>query len=49
MYTESMSEPGKVNISENTYTYVKDKFICEYRGEIDVKNRGRMKMYFVNA
>ena len=46
---ESMSEPGKVNISENTYAYVKDKFTCEYRGEIDVKNRGKMKMYFVNA
>ena len=46
---ESMSEPGKVNISENTYAYVKDIFTCEYRGEIDVKNRGKMKMYFVNA
>ena len=46
---ESMSEPGKINISENTYAYVKDKFTCEYRGEIDVKNRGKMKMYFVNA
>lgn len=45
---ESMSEPGKVNISENTYAYVKDKFTCEYRGEIDVKNRGKMKMYFVD-
>jgi class 3 adenylate cyclase len=45
---ESMSEPGKVNISENTYEYVKDTYTCEYRGEIDVKNRGKMKMYFVN-
>ena len=46
---ESMSEPGKVNISENTYEYVKDTYTCEYRGEIDVKNRGKMKMYFVNG
>jgi len=43
---ESNSEPCKVNISENTYQLVKDRFNCEYRGEIDVKNKGMMKMYF---
>jgi adenylate cyclase len=45
---ESKSEPGRINISENTYKLVKDSFECEYRGEIDVKNKGMMKMYFVN-
>jgi class 3 adenylate cyclase len=45
---ESKSEPGKINISENTYKLIKDKFECEYRGEIEVKNKGMMKMYFVN-
>ena len=45
---ESMSEPGKVNISENTYALVKDHFDCEYRGEIEAKNRGKLKMYFVH-
>jgi class 3 adenylate cyclase len=44
---ESNSEPGKINISENTYLLVKDEFNCEYRGEIEVKNRGAMKMYFI--
>ena len=44
---ETNSQAGKINISENTYTYVKDRFECEYRGEIDVKNKGMMKMYFV--
>ncbi|MBT8260908.1 MAG: tetratricopeptide repeat protein, partial [Bacteroidia bacterium] len=29
---ESCSEPGKINISENTYTLVKNTFNCEYRG-----------------
>ncbi len=43
---ESASEPGKINISENTYEIVKDYFDCEYRGEIVVKNKGMMKMYF---
>ncbi|MBT8260802.1 MAG: adenylate/guanylate cyclase domain-containing protein, partial [Bacteroidia bacterium] len=42
------SEPGKINISVNTYTLVKNTFICEYRGDIEVKNRGQLKMYFVN-
>jgi len=44
---ETMSEPGKINIGENTYMIVKDTFQCDYRGEIEVKNRGSMKMYFV--
>lgn len=45
---EACSETGRLNISENTYQLIKDRFDCEYRGEIDVKNKGRMKMYFVN-
>jgi len=46
---ESNSEPGKINISENTYALIKDQFDCEYRGELEVKNKGMMKMYFVNG
>lgn len=44
---ESMSEPGKINISEGTYELIKDTWTCEYRGKIDAKNRGKLKMYFV--
>lgn len=44
---ESNSEAGKINISENTYELIKDTWTCEYRGEIEVKNRGKMKMYFI--
>jgi class 3 adenylate cyclase/Tfp pilus assembly protein PilF len=46
---ESNSKAGRINISENTYELVKDRFDCEYRGEIDVKNKGMMKMYFVHG
>jgi len=46
---ESMSEPGKINISENTYQLIKDVYNCSFRGEYNVKNRGMMKMYFVNS
>ena len=46
---ESNSEPGRINISEYTYELVRDEFDCTYRGEIDVKNKGMMKMYFVEG
>jgi len=46
---EQSSEPGKINISQTTYELVKDKFSCEYRGEIDAKNKGMLKMYFVQS
>jgi class 3 adenylate cyclase len=44
---ESNSVTGKINISENTFQLVKNHFACKYRGEIQVKNKGMMKMYFV--
>ncbi len=46
---EQSSEPGKINISGTTYALVKNKFKCEYRGEIDAKNKGMMKMYYVSS
>jgi class 3 adenylate cyclase len=44
---ESTGSLGKVNITETTYELVKDIFKCEYRGDIEVKGKGPMKMYFV--
>ncbi len=46
---EACSAAGRINISENTYQLVKDQFDCEYRGELDVKSKGRTRMYFVNG
>jgi adenylate cyclase len=45
---ETAGEPGKVNISENTYLLVKDKFNCIKRGKIMIRNKGEVDMYFVN-
>jgi adenylate cyclase len=45
---EQNSEPGRINISQTTYNLVKDKFACEYRGEVDAKNKGMLKMYYVS-
>ena len=44
---EQTSEPGKINISQTTYELVKNKFRCTYRGEVEAKNKGLLKMYFV--
>ena len=46
---ESNSEPGRINISERTYELINDKFDCEFRGEVQAKNKGMMKMYFANG
>ena len=44
---ESSGEPDKINISGTTYSLVKDKFACEFRGKIPAKNKGEIDMYFV--
>lgn len=46
---EQNSEPGKINISQTTYELVQDKFTCTYRGELEAKNKGKLKMYFVEV
>ena len=45
---ETASEIGRINISESTYNLIKETFSCTYRGVIEVKNRGLLKMYYVN-
>ena len=44
---EQSGVPGKINISQNTYEIIKEKFKCEHRGKIEAKNKGEINMYFV--
>ena len=46
---ESSGEAGRINISGTTYEFVKDFFVCEYRGKMPVKYKGEIDMYFVNG
>jgi class 3 adenylate cyclase/Tfp pilus assembly protein PilF len=46
---ESSGEVGKVNISQSTYSLVKDMFKCKHRGKIMAKNKGEIDMYFVEG
>ncbi len=45
---EQAGEPGRINISENTYQLVKDKIRCSSRGKINAKYKGEINMYFVS-
>ena len=44
---ESSGIPGKISMSESTYKLVKDDFNCKSRGNIEVKGKGKMKIYEV--
>ena len=44
---ESSGNTGEVNISESTFELIKDFFDCEFRGEVNAKNKGNIRMYFV--
>lgn len=46
---ETSSEPGRINISEDTFNLVKHFVDCEYRGKLIAKGRGQIDMYFVNG
>ncbi len=45
---QEAGEPGRVNVSGDTYEYIQDYFDCTFRGEIEVKNKGEIAMYYVN-
>ena len=45
---ESSGTPGRINISYSTYYLVKDFFECDYRGEVNAKHKGKIKMFYLN-
>jgi PAS domain S-box-containing protein len=44
---ESHGLVGKIQVSEATYNLLRDKFIFEERGEIEVKGKGKMTTYLL--
>ena len=46
---ESTSEPGRIQISEETAQLLREDFIVEPRGMITLKNRGELQTYFLGA
>jgi len=46
---ESHGEPGKIQVSKDTYEILKDEFVLERRGTIDVKGKGQMETWFLTG
>lgn len=46
---EQQSEPGRINVSLDTFEKTKDLVKYTYRGKIEAKNKGAMDMYFVDG
>ena len=46
---ESSGAPNRINMSERTYSRVKDFFECEYRGKIQTKDKREIDMYFAKG
>ena len=44
---ESSGEPGRINISLQTYELVKDLFEVERRGKVQAKGKGELEMFFL--
>jgi adenylate cyclase len=46
---ESHGAEGSIQITRATYELVKDEFVCEPQGTIDVKGKGEMEVWFVTG
>jgi guanylate cyclase len=44
---ESQSTPGEIQITRATYDLLKDEFVCERRGTIEVKGKGPMETWYL--
>ena len=45
---ESNCEPNHINVSEYVFDALKNQAAFKYRGELKVKNKGKMKMYYLD-
>jgi guanylate cyclase len=44
---ESEGVPGRIQLSAATHALIRDRFLCEPRGTIDVKGKGQLETYFL--
>ncbi len=44
---ESLSTPGEIQITRDTYELLKDEFACRHRGTILVKGKGQMETWYL--
>ncbi len=46
---ESHGLSGAIQVTRATYELIKDEFVCEQRGAVNVKGKGEMEVWFVTA
>ena len=44
---QSHGVPGQIQVSEITYQLIKDEFVCEPRGVVNIKGKGDMEVWLV--
>ena len=44
---ESHGVPGRIQISQATHQLIRDHFVCEHRGVVDVKGAGELDTWFL--
>jgi class 3 adenylate cyclase len=46
---ESHGAPGEIHVTESTYEILRDRYVFEQRGPIDVKGKGPMRTYLLRG
>jgi guanylate cyclase len=46
---ESHGSTGQIQITRSTYELIKDDFVCEPRGTVNVKGKGEMDVWYVTG
>jgi len=46
---ESSGEPGRIQVAGGAYSRLNDKYVLEPRGTIDIKGKGEMETWFLEA
>ena len=48
-HMESHGVPGKIQMTRATYELIKDEFVCQPRGLVEVKGKGQMETWFLEG
>ena len=46
---ESSGEPGRIQVAEGAFSRLRDKYVLEPRGKIEIKGKGEMETWFLKA
>jgi len=44
---ESNGKEGFIQVTDGTYELIKNDFVCESRGEVDVKGKGKLNVWYI--